>query len=382
MTPIRQLLHRNKHAIGLIVCVMLFIGLGLAIVRPQPERMAPYVSFSADVDGTKGVMTLLQEKQAPVKAWKRSWSGLPAGKGQALLVVEPGAPLDGEWAKLLGWVAQGNELLLFSRDPGAGEVFRTERSDALSGNAAVMRQEGIETVERLAEIRTKQRIVLEDGDVELLRDSSGVIAARRAYGEGAVVAAVAPEWLTNENVLKHDHFEFVWPWLVGDGSRTVLWVDEYHHGYEDTAGFLAAYPAWLVAVCAGLAVSLLLWLWQRGKRFGPAYTPRAWTVRRGDETLRAVAAWYERGRFQSEALAHQARALRRLLLARWGLPLDASPEEAGRLAKDRLSEETQAVKLERLLRHAQGLERGAGADGAFVERTREYGEMIALLEKE
>jgi len=381
MTPIKQWLHGNKHVIGLAVSVMLFIGLGLMVLKPQPEQMAPYVSFSANVDGTKGVIALLGEKQAPLKTWKRSWGELPAGKGQALLVVEPDAPPEDEWAKLLEWVERGNELLLFSRNLGAGEVFRTERSDALSGTAIVMRQDGKETAERMVEVRIKQRIILEDGDIELLRDSSGVIAARRPYGEGAIIAAVTPEWLTNENVLKHDHFELVWPWLVGDGSRTVLWVDEYHHGYMDTRGFLAVYPAWLVAACAGLAVSLLLWLWQRGKRFGPAYTPRAWTVRRGDETLQAVAAWYERRRFKSEALAHQARALRRLLLARWGLPLEASPEEAMRLAKDRLSE-VQAVKLERLLRHAQALERGAGTDGAFVERTREYGEMIALLERE
>ncbi len=381
MSPIKQLLHRNKHVIGLAVCVMLFVGLGLIVVRPQPERLAPYVSFSADVDGTKGVIELLKEKQAPIKTWKRSWSELPASTGQTLLIVEPAAPLDGEWAKLLEWVERGNELLLFSRNLGAGDGFRTERSDALSGTVTVMRQEGEAVVERMAEVGIKQRITLEDGDIELLRDPSGVIGVKRPHGEGTIVAAVAPEWLKNENVLKHDHFELVWPWLVGDGNRTVLWVDEYHHGYEETPGFLAVYPAWLVSVCAGLAVSLLLWLWQRGKRFGPAYTPRAWTVRRGDETLRAVAAWYERRRFKSEALAHQARALRRLLLARWGLPLEAAPEEAERLAKDRLSE-AQAVKLERLLRHAQALERGAGADGDFVERTREYGEMIALLEKE
>ncbi|XID91569.1 DUF4350 domain-containing protein [Paenibacillaceae bacterium WGS1546] len=381
MASMQRLLNRNKHVIGLAICVMLFIGLGFMIVEPKPERMAPYVSFSADVDGTKGVIELLKEKQAPIKPWKRSWRELPSGKGHTLLVIEPGAAFEDEWTKLLEWVERGNELLLFSREPGEGGAFRTEDTSASPGRITVMRQDGEETADFQAEVRTKRRIVPEDGVSELIRDSNGMIAAKRTYGDGAIIAAVTPEWLTNGNVLKHDHFELVWPWLAGDASRTAMWVDEYHHGYEDARGFLAAYPAWLVAACAGLAVALLLWLWQRGKRFGPAYTPRAWTVRRGDETLRAVAAWYERRRLKSAALAHQARALRRLLLARWGLHPEASPEEAMLLAKDRLSE-AQAIKLERLLRHAQALERGEAAEGAFVERTREYGEMIALLEKE
>jgi len=381
MASMQRLLSRNKHAIGLAICVMLFIGLGLAIVKPKPERMAPYVSFSADVNGTKGVIELLEEKQVPIKPWKRSWSELPSGKGQTLLVIEPSGAFEDEWMKLLEWVERGNELLLFSRKLGEGGAFRTEGSSASSGVTTVMRQDGKEMAEFQAEVGTRQRIVPEDGASELIRDSNGTIAAKRSYGDGAIIAAVTPEWLTNENVLKRDHFELIWPWLSGDASRTAIWVDEYHHGYEDARGVLAPYPAWLIAACAGLAVALLLWLWQRGKRFGPAYTPRAWTVRRGDETLRAVAAWYERRRLKSAALAHQARTLRRLLLARWGLPLEASPEEAMPLAKDRLGE-AQAVKLERLLRHAQALERGEAAEGAFVERTREYGEMIALLEKE
>ncbi|TVX99815.1 DUF4350 domain-containing protein [Cohnella terricola] len=382
MASMQHLLNRNKHVIGLAACVMLFIGLGLMIAKPEPERMAPYVSYSADVDGTKGIIELLEEKRVPIKPWKRSWRELPSGKGHALLVIEPGGAFEDEWTKLLEWVGRGNELLLFSHELDEGGAFLTESSSASPGVTTVMRQEGEEMPEFQAEVGTRQRIVPEDGVSELLiRDSNGMIAARRTYGDGAIIAAVTPEWLTNENVLKHDHFELVWPWMAGDSSRTAMWVDEYHHGYEDSRGFLAAYPAWLVAACAGLAVALLLWLWQRGKRFGPTYTPRAWTVRRGDETLRAVAAWYERRRFKSAALAHQARALRQLLLTRWGLPPEASLEDAMLLAKDRLSV-AQAVKLERLLRHAQAMERGEAAEGAFVERTREYGEMIALLEKE
>ncbi|WP_276353062.1 DUF4350 domain-containing protein [Cohnella caldifontis] len=381
MAPILRLLNGNKHAIGLAVCVVLFVALGLTMVKPEPERMPPYVSFSADVDGTKGVAELLGEKAAPVQTWRRPWRELPAGTGHALLAVEPGVADEGEWTNLLEWVERGNELLLFSRVMGEGEAFRTEGSSAKPGVAVVTREDGAEAAEYRAEVGTEQRIVPEDGVIELIRDANGIIAARKTIGNGTVIAAVTPEWLTNENVLRYDHFDLVWPWLADDGSRAALWVDEYHHGYEDARGFLAVFPAWLTASCAALAVALLLWLWQRGKRFGPAYTPRAWTVRRGDETLRAVAAWYERRGFRNEALAHQARALRRLLLTRWGLRPEASPEEAAMAARSRLSE-TQAARLTRLLRHAQALDRGEAAPGAFAERAREYSEMIALLEKE
>ncbi|WP_127580528.1 DUF4350 domain-containing protein [Paenibacillus koleovorans] len=381
MTAFLPLLNRNKHAIGLAISVLLFIALGLMVMQPEPERMEPYVSYSAEPDGTKGMITLLQEKRVPVKTWKRSWRELPAGSGHKLLSIEPHSVNEDEWQELLEWVERGNDLLLFSRSIDGGAVFQLEDTSAAPGVAVVTRQDGGVKAEFTAEVNTNKRIVAEDGVSSLLRDSNGIVAASRAYGDGAITAVVVPNWLTNASVLQHDHFELVWPWLTGDGNLDSLWVDEYHHGYIESRGALEAYPDWLIAGSGVMAVTLLLWLWQQGKRFGPAYTPRAWTVRRGDETLLAVAAWYERRRFKDEALAHQVRALRRLLLVRWGLRLEASPEEAAQLAQDRLSE-AQADKLVRLLRQADAVERGEAMGGSFVDLTRELGEMIVLLEKE
>jgi hypothetical protein len=197
-----------------------------------------------------------------------------------------------------------------------------------------------------------------------------------AMGAGHLTMVLTPEWLTNERILAHSHFELVWPLFAHPWST--VWLDETHHGYGTTPGLPAVYPAWIKLAALQLGLALLAWLWLRGKRFGPVYTPRAWTVRRGDETLLAVAGWYERLGFSREALSHQQLHLRQLLFERWGLSPSATAQQAANAARGRWPE-AQAARLARLLEAPPALPVGVKL---FVQRTREMGEMIAYLEKE
>jgi len=392
----------NKHAIGLLVCMALFLAAGFGVTKPAAPDQPAYLSFSADLDGTKAWRELLARKQAHVKEWRLDWDELPAGSGAALVVIEPEDVSDEDQAAVERWVKMGNDLLLFEDEPvnWNGNWLRTAPVAAPESASASSEQRVVPIYAGAADagsgytgfVSTLARLLPVDGAEVLLRDAAGTLASRIPLGDGSVTVVLLPDWLMNSQLTEHSHFELIWPLFAK--TWATVWIDERHHGFAASSrpGLLAVYPAWLVLPSALLALALLLWLWQRGKRFGPVHTPRAWTVRRGDETLLAVARWYERLGSREEALGHQQQQLRRLLAERWGLSLTASPEQAAHAARTRWPE----PRVERLVRLMQEPLPEAGgslpaaaprpgrriAARAFVERTRALSEIIAYLEKE
>ncbi|WP_409343160.1 DUF4350 domain-containing protein [Paenibacillus sp. MBLB4367] len=425
---------RTNAYIGLAVSVALFIGFGYFIYKPEAPNMAPYLSFSADLDGTKAFAELLREKEQTVKTWELPMKRLPSGGGEALLIIQPSQLADEELKALGSWMAQGNDVVLFTslppawagfqpntgktsdeaggmaegRTQGAGKTGGEEGGTVAAANGSVpvpspsadrkayaeLRQlrktgtaAGAEPLE--AVVHSARRLEKASGVETLLEDELGAVGARQTIGDGSLTIVLAPNWLLNSEVLEHKQFELVWP--LFERRWDTLWIDEYHHGIQTKPGLLAAYPEWLLAAGAQLALALALWLWMRAKRIGPVHAPRAWTVRRGDETLLAVAGWYERRKLRSEALAHSAERLRQLLWQRWGVAPGAAPQEAASAARIHWDAD-RASRLERLLHLAQpvqgnGAARPEGRGGTvsareFTARMREYGECIADLEKE
>jgi hypothetical protein len=129
-------------------------------------------------------------------------------------------------------------------------------------------------------------------------------------------------------------------------------------------------------------LALLLWLWWKGKRFGPIYTPREWVVRRGDETLVAVAGWYERRRLNRDALAHQYDYLRQVFRLRWGMPVQASDQEIVRAARENWGSE-RADKLNALFQRLEEVKRGGRYQvREFLLDSQEIDGFIKTLEEE
>ncbi|MFC0211268.1 DUF4350 domain-containing protein [Paenibacillus chartarius] len=381
----------NRGALGLALCIAAFIGLALWMLRPQPVDQPAYLSVSADTDGTKAVTELLERRrEGGVKRWERSWDELPGEANQTLLIVEPGTVSDKERGQLRQWLERGNEVLLFVRRPTEWQSFLGDKSEfvritpeapPLIGPRAPVAlkrfgEQGQQAGEELKGVVSSDlRLPSGSGVVPMLADDKGVLAGRIAVGQGALVMVLEPDWLTNTWIAKHDHYALVRDLLLASGRG--LWIDEFHHGLRAQPGFLAVYPAWFVLGCVQLSLALLLWVWQHGKRLGPVYTPRAWVRRRGDETLLAVAGWYERRRFAAEALGHQRQQLRLLLQERLGVRPEATPEEAAAAVRGRWPAEQEA-KLARLLREELPAPQGK----AFVTRSREMSEMTDRLEKE
>ncbi|WP_090826505.1 DUF4350 domain-containing protein [Paenibacillus sp. yr247] len=395
----------NKLHVGLALSILLFLGLGYWLVKPKLPDQPPNLSFSADVDGTKAWKELLSTKQHAIKEWRLGWKYLPNGEKMLLVAIQPLGVTKADREQLLSWVRKGNDVVLFDRNPEGWEPWGTvfvgggeEKNGA--GERAIDGTEVVSTIRVLSDftpteglltgkVDTPYRIKPGGSGRALFEDERGVLASRTQEGLGSITVVLTPNWMQNGRIDQASHFELIWPLFAK--SWDAVWVDETHHGFGTKPGLLAVYPAWLVLASVQLGLALLLWLWLRGKRFGPVHTPRAWTVRRGDEGVHAVAAWYERLSYQREALAHQQLFLRQLLHQRWGLSPSASALQAAEAARGRMSE-AQAAQLARLLEEPPAASGGIAkpraakqrgvSTKAFVQRTREMGEMIAYLEKE
>ncbi|MCY9669950.1 DUF4350 domain-containing protein [Paenibacillus alginolyticus] len=395
----------NRLHVGLALSILIFLVLGYWLVKPKLPDQPPYLSFSADIDGTKAWKELLSTKQKAVKEWRFSWKNLPNGEKMLLVAVQPSGVTKADREQLLDWVRKGNDVVLFDRNPegwgpwgtvlageiGTGSTEKSTNSAKESASVSTIKVSpdyssagGLLT----GRVDTPYRIKPDGNGRVLFEDEHGVLASRIEEGLGSITVVLTPNWMQNGTIDQESHFELIWPLFAK--SWDAVWIDETHHGFGTKPGLLAVYPAWLVLASVQLGLALLLWLWLRGKRFGPVHTPRAWTVRRGDEGVHAVAAWYERLGYQHEALAHQQLFLRQLLHQRWGLSPSASALQAAETARGRMSE-AQAAQLARLLEEPPASGGSAGpraakqrgvSSGAFVQRTREMGEMIAYLEKE
>lgn len=372
---------QRKLILSLCIAILLFLTVGYLGIGPGATDYPAYLSFSPDRDGTKAFKLLLEQKGKAAKEWRQSWRFLPQGSQQALVVIEPDQLQPGEQEPLMAWVEQGNALFLFQSDPLDWEQFATEETgDADSYWRYVERVEPEAETKEKAVVETINRLVAVRGQKTLLQDQTGILAAQTDVGAGQITLFLTPEWLQNENIAEYNHFELIWPYLQKEYEA--IWFDEFHHGYQEQPGLLAVYPEWLLFFTVQFSIAALLWIWWKGKRFGPVYTLREWVVRRGDETILAVAGWYERRRLAKEACRHQEAYLRRLFQQKWGLPAHASTREIVSMARMRWDDKS-ATRVEGLLRRLQEVEKGKRYSGKeLLQDSRWIDEITNRLEKE
>ncbi|MGG1661519.1 DUF4350 domain-containing protein [Brevibacillus sp. NRS-1366] len=346
----------RAYRAGIVIAILFLLVLGWFILRPSSMHYPPYLAASAQPDGIKAVLLLLEEKGKSVKEWRQPMRFLPGQEGQALLAVEPNHMTIDEQEEIRNWVERGNHLILFEKSPIEWEElpFTTHFTEEKNSKERNMRGpllgEGYsgraDSLVRLNEAQSMEA---------LLYDDQGILAGRTSVGKGSITLFLVPEWMTNSQIERHSHFEAIWPYLLGDWP--LIWVDEYHHGLQQKPGFFAIYPGWLIVICTQLAIVLLLWVWWRGKRFGPVYTLREWTVRRGDETLLAVSSWYEQRSLAQDAFLHREAYLRQLIHDRWGLHQRADRSELIRVAKTKWTD-SEVSKLASLLERLEQAKSG------------------------
>ncbi|MEI7027036.1 DUF4350 domain-containing protein [Paenibacillus sp. y28] len=338
------MLQERKRLISLAVCLILFFGIGSILVRPKPVEYPPYVSFSPGKEGVKALTELIASEQQPLGTWKQPWRFLPKGSGQLLVVIQPWSVHEKEEEALLEWMEQGNEVLWFDSGPTGLNLVETKPLESEKRGLTSIWEEGAaQDTGKQGLVEARYRLAEEDADRVLLSDDRGVLAAEYEIGDGRLTVYLTPHWLTNSQILQYDHFDFIWP-KFAERRWNAVWMDEVHHGIQEDPGLMAVYPRWLILACVQAGLALWLWLWLKGKRLGPVLTPRAWIVRRGDESLLAVSGWYQRKRLMGEALMYQKRYLRQLIQDRWGVPLAAPAEHVLEAASARWS----AAQVEQL----------------------------------
>ncbi len=313
-------MQNRKTWITLIGLIAFLLCLTYFIESFNPKAYPHYVSDSPSPTGVKAIYTYLNDEHK-VKRWSHSPNLLTKqDANQVLIMVEPYfTPEQEEVDGYLDFMKAGNKIILFKENPRGMFDLKTLPADIdsfLVGAITINDKNGIKYD---AILQATNRIIPSKKEKVLLEDGFGVIATSQKMGDGELITAISPEWIVNDHLLDYDHIPLVLS-LIEDKDASIFYFDEYIHGPKNASKFTTLYPAWFLVLLLQAGLIVLLWLWYKGKRFGPVIVPREETVRFSDEGIRALSAWYLRGRYYHESLNIQADYVKQLLQEKWGIP--------------------------------------------------------------
>ncbi|MCZ0702809.1 hypothetical protein J2T56_002586 [Natronobacillus azotifigens] len=309
--------------LALLAALILFILASYFLIREEPEQYPPYVVESPAPMGTKGFYEWLDQTDVSVGKWSAHPSQLTDEyQNELLVMIEP--PIISEQAEVdayFDYIAAGNTVFIAKRNPTDLLQIETEHLGGIFENPNVIR--GNENFEVIS--HSPVRLQPEQGAV-LFEDNYGVVAWEQDYGEGKLIVVIEPDWFTNQLILEHDHLAAIFS-LVDLGTYQRIYFDTYSHQSQLNRSIFTIYPDYLLVFSFGLLFITVLFLWMKGKRFGPVIQPRIETVRFSDERLTALANWYLRGRNYQEALNIQTEFLKQVIHEKSGAPMRVSWEE-------------------------------------------------------
>jgi hypothetical protein len=311
----------NRRSWIWLSALLIFFMLSIFFISSQKPITYPnYVSDSPSPTGVKAFYTYLK-KESVVKSWTHSPKLLPRSAGnQILVMIEPVfIPNKEEMDAYIDFVAAGNTLLLFKHIPEGMFDLNTgpvKETPSLEKDSRIF---GHDKTTYRAEISSLIRLLPNDSDQVLLEDQAGVIALKRTVGNGQLIVTNTPEWITNGNLLTEDHLALILT-LLNEGNPDSFLVDEYTHSTKNASTFLTLYPKWFLLLSLQGILLTILWLWYKGRRFGPLHIAREESVRLSDEGIHALAAWYLRGNRYHDSLEIQADYVKDLLQERWQIP--------------------------------------------------------------
>lgn len=299
--------------LAILLTVLLFSR--YVLVQGQPKDYPMYASDSPSPTGVKAFYTYVLNHNDGVKRWIGSPDQLPNNpENQLLVMVEPYfTPNSDELDRYVHFMEAGNTILLFKENPKGMFGLETElvETDAVNVFDSVGAKYHTNN-----EVTSPIRLLEDTNDEILLSDDAGTLALKRIVGNGQLIVANSPKWITNGEIITDDHLAIILT-LINDKDRNVILFDEYIHGEKNDATILTSYPRWFLLLMIQGALLTILWLWFAGKRFGPIFISREETVRFSDEGIKALAAWYIRGHRYHDSLAIQAEYVMTLLHEHW-----------------------------------------------------------------
>ncbi|WP_158290487.1 DUF4350 domain-containing protein [Halobacillus salinus] len=312
----------NKKTWLLIALGMFILVVGALLASfNEPKSYSPYLTQSPSPTGSKAFYEFA-DKEHEVSRWTAPPERLPDTSGAVLFMIEPYYTLSTEEQRLYErWMEQGNTIILMKQNPTGLFDRKTEMLNQVEGQSTATGFGGTYEVN----VEQAFRLLKEDNDEVILKDSYGALVVEHSYGSGELLVSMSPQWSQNGRIMESDH-AYIMEQLLTRGTEQILF-DEYIHGSENVPTAFTIYPKWILVLALQLLVFAVLWLWYKGKRFGPIYTPRKYAVRFGDERLHALSAWYMRGGFYQESVDIQEEYLRRIIERRYGIRQDKSWSE-------------------------------------------------------
>ncbi|MEH7223487.1 DUF4350 domain-containing protein [Bacillus sp. JJ1566] len=299
--------------------IALLLFLTYFIESYNPKAYPHYVSDSPSPTGVKAIYTYLNDEHK-VKRWSHAPNLLnKQDVNQILIMVEPYfTPEQEEVGGYLDFMKAGNKIILFKENPRGMFDIKTLPADIdpfLEETTSINNKNGMKFD---ALLQSTNRIIPSTEERVLLEDEAGVIAISRKMGDGELITAISPEWILNDHLLDYDHIPLVLS-LIENEEASIYYFDEYVHKLKNASTVTTLYPAWFLVLLLQGGLIVLIWLWYKGKRFGPVIVPREETVRFSDEGIRALSAWYLRGRYYHDSLNIQADYVKQLLQEKWGI---------------------------------------------------------------
>ena len=321
----------------LTVLLLLFIFISYFFLAQAPKQYPNYVSESPSPTGIKAFYTYLkQEKEA------NRWSNSPQllknmGENKTLIMVEPFfTPSEKEMRAYFDFIEAGNTIILLQKNPKGMFDLQVEMIESAKPINRVTDQNGNGY---RAVVTSPVRLAANNSDEILLQDKEGTIALIKTYGKGQLIASITPEWLINSKILTEDHLSLIQAFFNQSDSQSFL-IDEYTHLGQNAPTMMKLYPEWFLLMLLQGCILMILLLWYKGKRFGAVIIPREDSVRFSDEGIKALAAWYIRGRNYRESLNIQADYIKLLMQERWGTAINMNWIDMANQLERRLTEKT------------------------------------------
>ena len=315
----RKWMVKNKSKLIIFAVVLLvFAVLSYIIGTRAPKEYPDFLSDSPAPMGTKAVYTYLSNELENVERWTHSPNLLNETKdNQLLLMIEPYfIPESEETGEYQEFMEEGNTILLLKTVPDG--MFDVKTIGVEMEEKKISTVKDVQGTTKNTYIPAPVRIQKKNEDEVLISDEAGPIAIQRPVGEGSLIVATVPRWMTNSSILEEDHLSLLLT-LINESNPEGILFAEYIHGRDSASTVVTLYPKWFLILMVQGGFLLILFLWYQGKRFGPIERAREEYVRFSDERIKALAAWYIRGKRFTDSLNIQADYVKLLLQEKWGI---------------------------------------------------------------
>ena len=263
-----------------VILVTAILVVVVAFLVPQTgdefAENAPPSSFLVATGGTRALYLTAQQVGLDVDQWMRASAELLGpGAPDHLVVLAPSTRYaEADAAAILAWAAAGRRTLVYvptrrRRDPllsKLGVDFKPGDSDRDSRPQAALRP-AANLPDRLRPVLADVAMPVEgvqgrfdlaghsaDDAAALLVDAAGDVGAALQVGETSVLLLADHAGLSNGDLAESELALLLLRFLAEHADTQTVWFDEYHHGFVEGTGVVAATGHWLIGTDAGRAL--------------------------------------------------------------------------------------------------------------------------------